>query len=282
MKPIIFIHFGDRDYLPYTLSCARKFNPDTPIYLLGDDANEKYKDIVSHDYYSRYEPDDFHRFRKKFRYISNMGDNPFHQKMRFFCIARWFRIYEFMRQKGINEAWHFDSDTFICRDLSLWGKLFPEYEMTIINKISGCVACINSLSALKKYMDLVLKLFCDKDFITNQTQIAKNNKNHYALCDMTIWREYRKAGNVLGEASKIINNETFDPMWLQDRASQLNKGPVWETEQKFEKRGKRITFTDGIPYCHHIPTQQLIRMNTLNLSWTYLGFKKWVWEQLCK
>jgi len=282
MKPIIFIHFGDRDYLPYTLSCARKFNPDTPIYLLGDDANEKYKDIVTHDYYSRYEPDDFYKFKKKFRYISNMSDKPFHQQMRFFCISRWFRIYEFMQQKGIDQAWYFDSDTFICQDLSQRAGLFQEHEMTIINRINGCVSCINSRDALKKYMNLAIELFCDKKFLSNQTQIAKSKKTPYALCDMTIWGEYRKRISELGEASRIIDGETFDPFWVLDRPDQIEKEAVWEMSKKFEKRGKEIIFIDGTPYCFHIPSKELIRMNTLNMSWTYLGFKKWIWGQLCK
>ena len=282
MKPIIFIHFGDRDYLPLTLSCARKFNPEAPIYLLGDDANEKYKDIITHDYYSRYEPDEFLKFKKKFRYISNMSDKPFHQQMRFFCISRWFRIYEFMAQKGIEQAWYFDSDTFICRDLSQRAGLFQEHEMTIINRINGCVSCINSRDALKKYMNLAIELFCDKKFLSNQTQIAKSKKTPYALCDMTIWGEYRKRISELGEASRIIDGETFDPFWVLDRPDQIEKEAVWEMSKKFEKRGKEIIFIDGIPYCFHIPSKELIRMNTLNMSWTYLGFKKWIWGQLCK
>ena len=282
MKPIIFIHFGDRDYLPLTLSCARKFNPEAPIYLLGDDANEKYKDIITHDYYSRYEPDEFLKFKKKFRYISNMSDKPFFQKMRFFCISRWFRIYEFMQQKGIDQAWYFDSDTFICQDLSQRAGLFQEHEMTIINRINGCVSCINSRDALKKYMNLAIELFCDKKFLSNQTQIAKSKKTPYALCDMTIWGEYRKRISELGEASRIIDGETFDPFWVLDRPDQIEKEAVWEMSKKFEKRGKEIIFIDGIPYCFHIPSKELIRMNTLNMSWTYLGFKKWIWGQLCK
>ena len=54
-RPLIFIHYGDSGYLPYTLESARLFNPDKRIVLLGDQANAHYAAMgIEHVPFSRY------------------------------------------------------------------------------------------------------------------------------------------------------------------------------------------------------------------------------------
>jgi len=38
--PIVFAHYGNSDYLRYSLGQARQHNPESPIYLLGDETND--------------------------------------------------------------------------------------------------------------------------------------------------------------------------------------------------------------------------------------------------
>jgi hypothetical protein len=45
--PIFFVHFGNPFYLKYTLKQASFFNPQTKVYLLGDESNNKYS-FVNH------------------------------------------------------------------------------------------------------------------------------------------------------------------------------------------------------------------------------------------
>ena len=39
--PILFCHYGNTEYLRYTLRCARLANPDARVILLGDDTNRQ-------------------------------------------------------------------------------------------------------------------------------------------------------------------------------------------------------------------------------------------------
>jgi hypothetical protein len=44
--PIFFVHKTNSSYLKYALKQARKFNPDSPIYLLGDESNNHYPFVI--------------------------------------------------------------------------------------------------------------------------------------------------------------------------------------------------------------------------------------------
>lgn len=45
--PIIFIHYGDSQYLEYTIKCSKLFNSHTNIILIGDKENKQYsKNII--------------------------------------------------------------------------------------------------------------------------------------------------------------------------------------------------------------------------------------------
>ncbi|MBP2660315.1 MAG: hypothetical protein H6Q69_3347, partial [Firmicutes bacterium] len=45
--PIVFMHYGDSEYLQYSLLQAKKSNKDSDIILIGDDSNNKYS-FVKH------------------------------------------------------------------------------------------------------------------------------------------------------------------------------------------------------------------------------------------
>src|SRR5262245_28179211 len=48
--PIVFIHYGDNNYLRYSLEQAQHSNPYSPIYLIGDEQNNRYSFVKHYCY----------------------------------------------------------------------------------------------------------------------------------------------------------------------------------------------------------------------------------------
>lgn len=115
--PIIFICRGDPPYLKYALLQARKSNPGTDIYLLGDEANNKY-DFVKHHFFKEY----FKKadaFRSVYNHIS-VNDLEFE----LFCFQRWFILSEFINRLGIGAFFSCDCDVMVYCDVNeLWTAL---------------------------------------------------------------------------------------------------------------------------------------------------------------
>jgi len=289
MKPIVFAHFGNSNYLPLALEIARKFNPDTPIYLLGDEENKNHSSRLGINYraYADYKSGPLGEFVANFQYISNI-EGDLHKKIHFFCFVRWFMLYEFMVQENIKGVWYFDSDIYVCRNLAKRDDLFSEYEMALMNKICANTACINTQKVLKKYTGLAISLFQDKSFIKKQKAIVEKTSKGYEFCDMTIWGEYQKVFSnfkyspILGETSQIIDGETFDHLLVTDRADQIEPDPVWKMCNRGDAWLKEITYKNDGAYCYHIPSQKSIRMNTLNTGRLDIGIKRDIYKNLVK
>lgn len=141
LSPIIFIHKGDSDYLTYTLQCAKLFNRDAEIILLGDEKNEHYKLYgIKHYYYSQYEGEESHLFDSIFKYIAGK-DHPGKPWWVHFVFKRWMHIYYFIKKHRINRFWTFDSDTLILTDLSQQAYKFLSFDFS--EQCNGC--CMNGL-----------------------------------------------------------------------------------------------------------------------------------------
>ena len=52
--PIVFTHFGKSDFLELAINQAKFTNPNSEIYLLGDDANLYLKGFCNHQQFSKY------------------------------------------------------------------------------------------------------------------------------------------------------------------------------------------------------------------------------------
>jgi hypothetical protein len=86
--PIIFIHKGNNDYLPYTLTCAKLFNPDTRVILLGDETNEQYRALgIEHYPYASYVGEESRLFDKVFKYVAGERAHPE------WLVNFWFKLY---------------------------------------------------------------------------------------------------------------------------------------------------------------------------------------------
>jgi len=283
MTTIVFIHYGDSDYLEFVFRLASKFNQGGNVFLLGDANNIRYQQFgIKHDEFKKYNTGKLsNKFIDRYKCLSNIGNN--HKVT--FDFHRWFILHNFMIDNNFDRCWYFDSDTFICCDLEEKVKHFAMHKLSLINHISGC-ACLISIDALRLYLELTINLNKNREFVEGQRKILTDcdaRKELYSCCDMTIFREYQKAYGPCGELSTIINQESFDPNINIDRANIIEDRPVWEMETRtlgVRRPIKRLYFIDGLPYCHYLPTGKKIRMNTLNMSLMKYDFNEGVFNQI--
>ncbi len=92
--PIFFVHKSNSSYLKYALKQARKFNPDSPIYLLGDETNNKYP-FVTHFNISDYSQS-ADEFRNVYRHLTS-GTIDYE----LFTFLRWFYVRDFVVKNNI-------------------------------------------------------------------------------------------------------------------------------------------------------------------------------------
>ena len=184
-----------------------------------------------------------------------------------------------MKSSGLDQCYYFDSDTFVCTDLQRHVKRFKDFDFAIINYFGGCACFVGSLESLKKYIELVLELFQDSSYLKKHKEKVKELlkiKKKYSFCDMQVFAEYQKRINPLFELSAIYNKQCFDPNISLDKADQLYDKSTW-----IMKNGhKKLWWVNHFPYCFNVIENCLIKMNTLNLSWTSLSFKQDVYFKL--
>lgn len=267
--PVIYIHFGDKGYLKYTLRYALKNNTDKDIVLLGDYANKHYKELgIQHEYFNQFDSKpEIIRFNKNFKYIkggieykSFSGDLIRMREFERFCFVRWFYLYFFMDLHDLNHCWYFDSDTLLLDSLtSHEGKYIP-YDFT--EQSNGtCMKGLISKEHLHDFITIINELLIDEIYINRIKSELLLNKD-WAFCDMRAYIEYkiRKNPNAIALYTNI-NNEVFDDALLQENESIMIYDKligVWM---------KRIFYKNNMLFIKNPKTGAYVKLLCINLSW---------------
>lgn len=188
MRPIIFIHQFNHSYLPLSLWQARKSNPETPVYLIGDRWNAHFDFLVEYVPASAYRKsaDEFAR------HFKNFSTNP--SDFERVCLERWFILEEFMRQKRIEQCLYLDSDILQFGNVEEDANRFSGFGMTIAG-ISGHSNFISRLSVLTDFCQFILKSYTKTNALSIlERKYHKFRENHSegGISDMTFFTEYRK------------------------------------------------------------------------------------------
>lgn len=243
--PIFFVHKTNSSYLKYALKQARKFNPESPIYLLGDESNNKYP-FVTHLNISDYSAS-ADEFKRVYRHLSAA---PFDYEL--FCFLRWFYIRDFIVKNNIESFIYLDSDVLVFSNLTQ--ALEPFKHLSIAN-VDVAMPAFTYFGNSKVLID-----FCE--YMKNQYIIpeyshrldleweAQKPRNWGGVCDMLIFLYYfRDFPENLGKLDVIKNNSTFDVY--------IREGKGYEIEGD----NKKIKWKNKQPYCFHIETKQWIRFH---------------------
>lgn len=156
MRPLIFIHEGNQSYLKTAIRCAIDWHND--VILIGDKSNEAYCDNwVDANQLNLCE---FEKFSKIYKHMSR---NPYWFEL--ICFKRYFMLYEYVKQNGLNEFILCDSDLLVFGDLSKFN--YGRYEAAF----SYCEDQSNyrwaasphcsfwTVNALRKFIDFVIETY---------------------------------------------------------------------------------------------------------------------------
>lgn len=271
MTPIIFIHYGDINYLKYSLESAVLFNPDKKVILLGDQFNEHYNALgVEHYYFDDYsEGREIGLFNDVYQFIA--GTQHKREEWTRFVFRRWFIIYNFITARNIHQFWTFDSDTLILTDLSKQEAKFAGYDCTE----QCCGICMNGFitnqAVVKGYIDKMNELFQRPSFLSKQKDSMKRSPK-YAFTEMRAYVEFRDESKIKRvRLSRIIDGETFldsictireHRLYLEDEDYEVYSEPLCGYQMK-----KMFMCSDGNILAWNRSSKQLIRLNSINMSW---------------
>ena len=267
--PIIFIHKGDSDYLQHTLKSAKIFNPNTRIILLGDESNKHYQEEIGIEYFSfsQCEGEESQKFDKNFKYIAGTQEGGGEWWVRF-VFKRWFHLLNFVRSNHIRRFWTFDSDNLILSNLEDQVSKFLEYDCT--EQCNGwCInGLVNGLEVIKGYIDKINDLFLDTNYLDKQRREFINNPT-WAFTEMRAYVEYKESVPFKSVSlNTIIDGETFDECLCQQH----------DMEMEVEGGKKKLYFENGNLYERYLPTQQLVKLNSINMSWLPTSFIKEIFD----
>lgn len=107
---LIYTHYGNPDFLHYSIGQSRIANPDARIILIGDREN-RIEGVEHHRI------DAFSAAARSVvdRYRHDSGNSYCYE---LFCIVRWFLFLDLCRQEGIEEMFILDSDYMLFSDLT--------------------------------------------------------------------------------------------------------------------------------------------------------------------
>tara|TARA_R110002073_G_scaffold12346_2_gene54787 strand:+ start:6427 stop:7287 length:861 start_codon:yes stop_codon:yes gene_type:complete len=267
--PIIFFNFGNPDFLDVALKQAKYTNPNSDIYLIGDDGNRK--DYVKHIHYS--ELMDIEAIEFSNNYINLSTNNEVYEKI---CFLRWFLIRNLVKRENIDRFFCTDSDVLLFCDITEQAENFKNYRYTLTHNVSAGISYINDVECLDQYCEFVngvynkqkhggallirdnvsskFKYYYDK--FAGVFEIRKQNFLPGGVCDMTFWAELRLMDNpgLVGETSAIIDGSTFD--------HNINARDSYEWKDGL----KAFQWKEDVPYCRNLWLQQDIKFNCIHFQ----------------
>lgn len=263
--PIIFIHYGDSEYLKYTLDLARKTNPQKRVVLLGDEKNKKYEKLgIEHIPFAKYDyGKEIETFEKVYKFIA--GVNQRKKYWTNFVFKRWFYIYNFIIEQNIERFWTFDSDTLVLNPLSKYEKIYSEFDNTEQCNGSCMNSLINNQNVVRGYINKINELFTRDGYLDEQKKDMEENPD-WAFTEMRAYKAYKEESSIkTTRLNTIMNAHTFDECICQEDGM--------ETEySKYAKRSiKKLYLKNGKVYEKTKDSGKLIEIQTINMSWVPLS-----------
>lgn len=232
IPPVIFIHYGNSSYLFHTLALAVLAEPDRPVYLIGDDANNRYG-FVRHCHYRDYTVSAF-AFAESYLHLN--GNHP---TFELFCFQRWFVLRDFMLLHGIQQAIYLDSDIMLFDDLRQDLAAAADKPLALCGVAPPAI--INDVAMLDTYCRFLEDAYATPE---NRERLRRHYQEMLAagtvggICDMTFWKMLRQQ----------FPDSVFDLLAIprsdscHDRNIELSEGLA------MEQGIKKIRWHNGKPY----------------------------------
>lgn len=233
VPPIVLIHYGDSDYLQFTIAQARYANPTAPIVLIGDEHTaDKYPEIT-HIHFRPLSARAF-AFARTYRHL-----NTNHEVFERFCLMRWFILLELMRRYGFSRAVYIDSDVLLYDAMEQQFRRIEGYDLAITGVAPPVL--VNNLHVLESFCSFAEDCYRDEQLLcllTGHFSALQQAREPGGVCDMTIWKlfmERQSEWRIIDLASSF-DDLVFDRNIMLSNGFQLD-GPV-----------KKIIWKEGVPY----------------------------------
>lgn len=250
--PIIFFHYGNSDYLKYSLKQARFFNPHSEIYLLGDKKNDRY-DFLTHIQASKYKKET-EAFAGIYKHMSS-NDEGYELN----CFLRWFYICAFCKENNIGQFIYLDSDVLLYEDIS---TMLPFFEHSTIANTCDTIGVpaftyFNGYQAIHSFCDFLLYSYTNNKAIQNLQELyapfLKDPTIMGGISDMTLFHIYFQEHPAETMKINLINNDLAIDICI-------NNPDGYEMENGM----KKIYWQNNLPYGKDIATHKLVRFASLH------------------
>lgn len=271
MGPIIFIHKGSTDYLFYTLDCARFFNPDARVVMIGNKENEylKRRDVEFVHLEDLEYGDLLKEFDTHYQYISSpkMAGRDEWDRI---CTKRWLYLYNFVKAENLERFWFSDSDVLVTCNLAERENRFAGYDCTKQCRGHCIKGLFNNSNVLERFVKKINEVYQRKEFL-------EERKAYFAEQDDGCFNEMSLSGLLLKEepgiktfnSQEIVDGETFDDAICLPEEMEPNQHGT-----------KRLYIAGPEVFTKHLPTNQYIKNCILNMSWVNTFFIAQVFHAL--
>jgi hypothetical protein len=202
---IVFIHKGYSSCLFASILTARKSNPNSEIFLIGDKENHNVELLELADC-KHIEILDYMKSARDFSEIyRHDGNNPVEYEL--FCIQRWFILQDFLVEQNRQvKVLYLDSDAFLYDQAdSIFSTLGSK--ISLPQKISPAFTYIGSLTELKNFCRFISESYGDDKAYKKLGRFVANfsNKGMPHISDMTLFGEYANVkGKLIIEDLRVI------------------------------------------------------------------------------
>lgn len=274
--PLVFTHYGNSDYLFYTLRQAKYSNPGKDLILIGDKDNYE---IATQSGWKHY---DFNHlqspkrdeFNARFRWVQGKNHYPVKGGKDWlrYVSERFFAVETFLQENNIFHIWHFDSDTMILHDLS-------NYESKIIESGLDCTTLCNdscpsgfiSKKVIQDYCSHMIEDYKNEFFLALQQKEFDEVNTGYAYTEMRAFENYRfHLKPITKHLASLFSTEDiwFDDCMCQDHGFSA----AWA--DKLGKAIKDFSSIDGSIICQK--NERAKNFATINCSWVSLDVYQWI------
>ena len=263
--PIVFLHRGNQDFIQYSLLKATETNPDSKVYLIGDNSNRHLGSLDGNIEWVDYGDCVSENSKLLSQSYYHMSTNP--PGYEFICIDRWFVINEFMKKRGMHSCFVSDTDVLIYGNLNnLQKKHFKNHRCTLTHNVSAGISFMNDRTVMDDYESLVLSAYLKEnqvmyDKASAHYQVLQKNNKPGGVCDMTWWMFLRNKNPPFdfGESMSIITEEDGTPSTFDHN---INVSYGYDMENGI----KKFKFKEGIPYCYNKTYNLDVKFNCIHFQ----------------
>jgi len=179
-----------------------------------------------------------------------------------FVFLRWFIIYEFCKKQGIEKFWTFDSDNMIVGNLGLVEKDLSKFDCTTQCRGNCMNGHVNSLAIVKGYLDKIIELFGNEDYL----EIQRTNVKQYpkfAFTEMRAFYEYKRNSEIRTVHLQNWSNSSFI---FDDCLVTTDPNSTFETINYSNRKIKSIYVKNG-NFHFRLKSGDFKQTMNFNLSW---------------